>query len=182
MYPNPITLSLIKSSMFSIDDETVDGLLEIDLELESRGGTGQPQITFRVGSRSCEVILDANSALTLSEGLAFIANATRRIAERHAQAVEPIAAVALESAGAVAGQTEPDPRLRNIWMWANGLQNELRKPLPDNASGSAFGVDVHGIKKCIEEIVGYFTVLQRELGMLPDEEPRFAPSVRQQQR
>jgi hypothetical protein len=85
MYPDPIKLSLIERSMFSIDDETVDGALDITIELESRGGSGEPQITFTVGDRSCEVILDADSALTLSEGLAFYANATRRIAARQAE-------------------------------------------------------------------------------------------------
>jgi hypothetical protein len=92
MYPEPMKLKIIPNPMVTIDDKTIDGDLEIEIELESRAGTGDPQFTFRIGGREVEVQLDPDSTLTLSDALAFFARATKRIRERCRQEREAVIA------------------------------------------------------------------------------------------
>jgi hypothetical protein len=78
MYPYPIKLYPSGKPIVAIDRVTVSGDLAIGVELESDGGTGEVVTTFEIHGRSCQLYLDPDSALGLSEALAFYANASKR--------------------------------------------------------------------------------------------------------
>lgn len=92
MYPNALKLSHIPHPLVSIDGTYLEGDMEIEIELESDAGIGDPQMTLRIGGREIMVMLDPDPALTLSEGLSFFARASKRIAEHklEASAIDPV--------------------------------------------------------------------------------------------
>ena len=78
MYPYPVKLDHAKGTSLWIDDELSSDAVSISIELESNGGTGEPQITFTRGQREVTLNMSADEALTFAEALTFFANATKR--------------------------------------------------------------------------------------------------------
>lgn len=87
MYPCETKLACADHPMLAIDGDRVRPGHEDDftlaVELESDGGSGDVQVVLKSGDRTVEFILKADDAMTLSETLAFYANASRRIAARN---------------------------------------------------------------------------------------------------
>jgi hypothetical protein len=85
MYPNSSKLDIIRNAMATIDGQVVHGDLEIVTELENCAGMpgcNETKMTFRIGRREVDVMLDTDDAAALAEALMFYANAGRRLNER----------------------------------------------------------------------------------------------------